>query len=169
MVTAAAPDEVSVTVFVADVFSATFPKAKLAALSVSPGVVAPSCRSKLTLTLPACAISVAVCAAVTALTVAANPAVVAPSGTVTDAGTTTAALLLDRLTACPPLPAGDASSTKHWSVPAPVIVPLLHAITLNRPDTTSPVPLSAIAALSDAAFVVSATAPVVAPLVGGSN
>jgi hypothetical protein len=43
------------------------------------------------------AVKVAVCAALTAETVALKPALVEPAGTVTDAGTTTALLLLEML------------------------------------------------------------------------
>ena len=50
-----------------------------------------------------------------------KPALVALAGTVTEAGTVTAALLLDRLTLNPPLGADLLSVTVHASVPAPVI------------------------------------------------
>jgi len=54
-------------------------------------------------------------------TVAVKPAVVAPAATVTLAGTTTAVLLLARLTARPPLGAAAFSVTVQLSVPAAVI------------------------------------------------
>ncbi len=65
-------------------------------------------------------VSVAVCADVTADTVAVNPAVVALAATVTDVGTLTAALLLARPTAMPPLGATAAKVTVQASVPLPV-------------------------------------------------
>lgn len=69
---------------------------------------------------PADAVSVAFCAVVMAEMVAVNPAVEEPAGTVTDPGTLTAALLLDRLTARPPFPAGVVSVTVQESLPAAV-------------------------------------------------
>jgi hypothetical protein len=47
---------------------------------------------------PAVPVNVAVCAVVAADATALNPAVVAPAATVTEAGTVTVELLLDRLT-----------------------------------------------------------------------
>ena len=56
-------------------------------------------------------------------TVAAKLALAAPAGTVTAAGTATAAALLDRLTAWPPVGAVAFSVSVQVSVPAPVIEP----------------------------------------------
>jgi hypothetical protein len=53
--------------------------------------------------------------------VAEKLAVVAPATAVTDDGTVTAAVLLDKLTDWPPAPAAALSVTVHVSVPAPVI------------------------------------------------
>jgi hypothetical protein len=64
-------------------------------------------------------------------TVAVKLAVVAPAATVTLAGTTTAELLLARLTANPPLGAAAFSVTVQLSVPAPVIDPLAQVSALN--------------------------------------
>ncbi|MFZ0745994.1 MAG: hypothetical protein WAM85_16405 [Terracidiphilus sp.] len=61
-----------------------------------------------------------------------NPTLVALAGTVTEAGTATAALLLARLTLTPPLPAAALSATVQESLPAPVIVPLLQVRVLNE-------------------------------------
>lgn len=66
-------------------------------------------------------------------TVAVNPALVAFAGTVTVAGTETAALLLDRLTSSPLLDAGALSVTEQVSVPDPVIEALLQEIPLSTP------------------------------------
>jgi hypothetical protein len=71
-------------------------------------------------TLPAVAVSVADCVEVTAATVAVKVAEVAPEGTVTDAGTTTAASLLPRPTARPPVGAAAVNVTEQESVPAAV-------------------------------------------------
>lgn len=61
----------------------------------------------------------AVWADVTADAVAVNVALLAPAGTVIDAGSVTEVSLLDRLTARPPLAAGALSETVQASVPAP--------------------------------------------------
>lgn len=57
----------------------------------------------------------------TAVAVAVNTADVALAGTVTEAGTVTAGLLLARLTTSPPEGAGVPRLTVHASVPAPVM------------------------------------------------
>ena len=62
---------------------------------------------------------------VTVEIVAVKLALVAPAATVTEAGTTTAVSLLDKLTAWPPLPAAAFSVNEQLSVPAPVIDPLV--------------------------------------------
>ena len=82
------------------------------------------------------AVSVAVWAVVTAETVAVKLALVAPEDTVTEAGTVTALLLLDRLTARPPVPAAAERVTVQASVPAPVMEARLQAreLTAALPD-----------------------------------
>ena len=77
------------------------------------------------------AVRVAVCAELTAAMVAVKLAVVAPAATVTDEGTVTALLLLDRFTACPPVAAAALSVTVQVSVPAPVTDPLVQLRALN--------------------------------------
>ena len=69
---------------------------------------------------PADAVSVAFCALVTEATVAVNPLLEDPAGTVTDAGTVTALLLLESETENPPVPAEVVRVTVHASPPAPV-------------------------------------------------
>ena len=59
-VTGAVPVEVRVSDRVAGVFNATLPKAMLVALMLKVGVAALSCREKLSVALPAVAVSVAV-------------------------------------------------------------------------------------------------------------
>ena len=81
-VTGAVPLEVKVTDFVAGVFNATLPKARVVVLTVRVGVQAFNCKAKLSETLPAVAVRVADCAEVTAETVAVNAALVALAGTV---------------------------------------------------------------------------------------
>jgi len=80
---------------------------------------------------PPCAVRVAVCDVVTDDTVAANPALVAPAGTSTEAGTATAVLLLLSPTDNPPLGAAPLNDTVHASVPAPVIEPFAQLIPLS--------------------------------------
>ena len=70
---------------------------------------------------PWVAVSVAVCAEVTAETLAGKLALDAPEGTETEAGTSTALLLLAMLTDMPLFPAGALNFTVHVSEPAPVI------------------------------------------------
>jgi hypothetical protein len=116
-VTAAVPVEVRVTVWVAVVFTATLPNARFRALTLRADVIASSCNSK---DCWPSAPSVAAWVAVTAVAVAVKVAVVAPAATVTLAGTVTAALLLVRVTVCPPVAAAPARVTVQASVPAPV-------------------------------------------------
>ncbi len=108
------------------------------------------------------AVSVAVCAVVTAVTVAVNAALLAPAATITDAGTVTAELLLVRATVCPPGPAGELNVTPQATVPAPVIDPVPQLTPVSTPGATA-APLSAIAIVLPAAFVVSVTLPVFGP------
>jgi hypothetical protein len=76
-----------------------------------------------------------------------NPALVAFAGTVTVAGTVTAALLLDRLTLRPPLGASAFSVTMQESVPEPVMDALLQESALKAAGTAVPVPLRLINAV----------------------
>ena len=87
---------------------------------------------------PAAAVRVTVWAVVTAETVAVKPMLVAPAGTVADAGTVTALLLLARLTASPPVPAAALSVTVQASVPAPVSEPWLQLNESTVGSTESP-------------------------------
>ncbi len=125
MVTGAAPEELRRIDCVDSVFSTTLPKDTLVALTLNIGWDAFNCREKLFETLPAVAVSVAVCAELTAETVAVKLAVVAPAGIVAVAGSVTDALLLDRLTLSPPVGAAPLSVTVQESVPAPVNEPLV--------------------------------------------
>ena len=75
-----------------------------------------------------------------------NPTEVALAGTVTALGTETTPLLLDRLTASPPLGAAPFSVTVQESAPDAVIVAFVHDIALNA-AAAEPVPLRLIRAL----------------------
>ena len=143
IVTGAVPVEVRTTGSVDEVFTVTFPKAKLAVLMFNEGMFpweAFNCIAKVLETPPALAVKVTACAFVTADTVAVNPAVVAFAGTVTIAGTATAALPLPRLTLKPLLPAAEVSVTEQASLPAPVRDGLAQEIALSAAKTAEPVP-----------------------------
>ena len=169
-VTAAVPVELSVTVCVEAVFTSTLPNATLVALMLNVGTTEFNCSAKLLETPPALAVSVTACAVVTEDTVAVNPALVAFAGTVTVAGTLTAALLLARLTLKPPLAAAAVSVTVQLSLPDPVMDALLQVSPLNAAVADVPVPLRLIAAVplvEELLWMVSC--PVAAPVAVGSN
>ena len=166
-ITGAVPVELNVTVCVADEFTATLPKLRLAALTLSVGTDAPSCSAKLWFTPPALAVRVTSAPEVTVETVAEKLALVAPEATVTDAGTVTALLLLTKLTAKPPLSAAAFSVTVQLSAPEPVIDPLAQ---LSPASTGVPVPLRLI--VDDVPVdesLLSDTEPVAEPDAAGSN
>jgi hypothetical protein len=131
IVTAAVPDEVSVTDPVPVAPIAIVPRLTVFALSVSVGTPAPRLMPKVFVPPPDDAVSVAVCVVLTVETVAEKPALVAPAATVTDAGTATDVSLLDRVTAWPPVPAAALRVTVHESVPAPVIEPFVQLSALS--------------------------------------
>jgi hypothetical protein len=140
-VTDEVPLDVSLTVCVDGVFRLTLPKATVLEPSVSavvPEVAGCSFSAQVSSLSLSDAVSVAVCAAVTADAVAVNPALFAPEAMVTDAGTFTALLLLARVTARLLL-ALLASVTVQASVPAPFIELLVQLSALNA--TCDPVPL----------------------------
>jgi hypothetical protein len=137
-VTDAVPEEVKVRDWVAGEFRSTSPKAMVVAFTLSVGVPVPSCRAKVSATLLALAVRVAVWAVVTEETVAVKAAVVAPAATVTEAGTVTDELLLARFTVNPPVGAAAFSVTVQLSVPDPVNDPLVQ---LSPLSTGTPVPL----------------------------
>ena len=121
--------DVSVTLQVSEPAPVTDALVQLIALSAA--VTAFSCTAKVFDTLPAVAVTVAVWAEVTAVTVAVKLALVALAGTCTIAGTVRAVLLLDRLTFKPPDGAADVSVTLHVSEPAPVRDALLQVRLLS--------------------------------------
>jgi hypothetical protein len=137
-------------------------------LSISIATAALSCKLKFAAALPAVAVSVTLSAVVTAAMPALKVALAVSAGTVTLAGTLTLALLLPRLTARPPLPAGAVSVTVHASVPAPVIDPLLHEIPLNTPGVTA-VPVSVRVVIVGDVLLRSVTVALFAPVRFASN
>jgi hypothetical protein len=141
-VTDAVPVDVSVTGCVAGVSSTTLPKARLVVFTLKLEVPAVfNCSPKVLVRPLALAESVTVWSAVNDDTVALKLALVALAGTVTLAGTATDALLLDRLTMSPLLPAGALKLTVQASVPAADIDPLAQERALNVPGAEIPDPL----------------------------
>jgi len=167
MVNGAVPVEVRVSVSLAAVFTAVFPKLTLEGLTLSVDVPAPSRSDRVSVTPPALAVSVTVVLEVTAETVAVKPALVDPDATVTVAGTLTAELLLERFTAKPPLAAAAFSVTEQLSVPAPVMEP---SAQLSPASTGTPVPLRAMAVeVPVDELLVNVSDPETAPTAAGSN
>jgi hypothetical protein len=88
-----------------------------------PIVEAFNCKTNVSPTPFALALSATASVELTDETVAVKPAEVDPAATVTVAGKTTAALLLAKLTTKPPLGAAALNVTVHPSFPSPVIDP----------------------------------------------
>ena len=161
------PDEVSVTDPLPVPPTATVPKLTLVALSVSVGTAAPRLIPKVLVPPPEDAVSVAVCAVLTAVAVAVKLAVVAPAATVTDDGAVNDVSLLDTVTAWPPVAAAAFSVTVQVSVPAPVIEPLAQVRPLN---TGCPVALRVIVDVVPVdELLVSVTVPLAVPATVGAN
>ena len=151
------------------VVDATFsvPKLTLAALSVNVGVDAPRLIVALFDVPAVFAVNVAVCAALTAEVVAEKLALVAPAAIMTEAGTATAAELLDKPTDCPPVGAAAFSVTVQLSVAAPVSEALAQ---LRLLSTACPVPFSAMVELVPVEeLLVRVTVPLAAPDAVGSK
>src|SRR5579863_4632570 len=116
---------------------------------------------------PSLAVTFAVCEALTEETAAVNEALAEPAGTVTEAGTATALLLLARLTTSPPLGAAPLNEAAQATAPAPVKLDELHEIALRA---TVPVPFRLTVAVLPVEEVLSiVTVPVIAPPALGSN
>lgn len=137
-VTGELPVEDRTTVSVAGIFVTTSPKSMLSALKLRMPDAALRFRVKTSEIPPALAVSVAVSAEFTGDTLAVKLALLAPAATVTEAGTLTSELLLDRPIVNPPLAAGVFTVTAQLSVPEPVIE-LLVQLSAVSPGT--PVPL----------------------------
>jgi hypothetical protein len=167
MVSAAVPDEVSVTFFVTVVFSPCVPNATLLLLNVSPRVIAFSVRARVFETPPAVAVRVAAWLVLTAVAVAVNPALAAPAGMVTEAGTVTALLLLARLTVV-----ADVAAVVSPTVQASATAPLRELAAQENEFSVGvaaacPVPLRLTVAV--AALLPIVTEPLKEPAVVGSN
>lgn len=96
------------------------PKVMVDVLTLRAEVAALSWIAEVFDALPSVADNVTASAVVTEVTVAVNPALVAPAATVTEEGTVIAAWLLERLTTVPPAGAAALRVTVQASVPAPV-------------------------------------------------
>jgi hypothetical protein len=133
MVTGAVPVEVKTTGRVDDFPTYTFPKLMLVVLvlMLRVGTAAFNCSEKLFEILLAVAVNVTDCAELTANAFAVKLTLVALADTITDDGTVTPALLLERFTSIPPLGAELLSATVQASVPAPVIDALLQETALS--------------------------------------
>jgi hypothetical protein len=140
-VKAAVPLEVKVTVCVVGVFTTTLPNGMFVAFTLNTGVAALSCRETDFDVDPVVAVRVTDCAVVTEATFAVNAALVAVAGTVTELGTVTAPLLLERLTLTPPVGAVPDRVTVHESAKAPVIEVLLQETALTVGAMAVPVPV----------------------------
>ena len=88
----------------------------LALLRLSVGMLEPSSSANVFAWLPAFAVMIAVCCGPVAVAVNVNVALLWPEATLTDAGTFTAVLLLERLTDIPLLSAAVLSTTVQMSV-----------------------------------------------------
>ena len=119
-VTATVPVDVNVTDFVTAESTVTFPNDTLLVLTLSVDIAAFSCNAKPWELVPSVAVNVAACAVLTEATVAVKMVLLVPVGTLTEAGTVTDELLLERLTLTPPLGAAPLSVTVQVSVPDPV-------------------------------------------------
>ena len=103
-----------------------------------------SSRAKVLESVPEVAVKVVACVVVTDAIVAEKAALVALAGTVTVAGRVTAALLLERLTLTPPIPAVALRFTVQELLLPPVIEALVQASALSVAgelnDTVDPHP-----------------------------
>lgn len=139
-VTGMVPVDERISVCVVAEPTETLPKVIFEALIPKIAVAAPSSTLKVCATPPALAVNMAACAEGTADALATNCTLVAPAGTVTEAGTATALSLLVRPTAKPPLIAAAFNVTVQESIADPVMDPLIHVKSVS---SGTPVPLSA--------------------------
>ena len=115
--------------------------------------------------MPKVALSVAVCAVLTAATVAVKLALVAPATMTTEDGTVTAEEVLDRLTTWPPVGAGALRVTVQVSVAAFVSEALAQ---LRLLGIANPVPLKAtVEVVPVEELLVKVNAPLAVPAVVG--
>jgi hypothetical protein len=128
------PTDFNVTNWVAAVFTGTVPKATLVVLTLIVDTTPVRVMTYVVVTPAELALKVAFCVDPTADALAVKPALVAPAGTVTVAGTATAALLLDRPTLSPPVGAGAFRFTVHALFANPDTDALLHESELTAAD-----------------------------------
>jgi hypothetical protein len=140
-VTGAVPVDVSVSICVVELFTVTAPKATLLAFALNAGVPALSCRETLFAEPPVVAVMTADCELLTEDTFAVKAAVDAAAGTVTEPGTLTELLLLERLTLTPPVGADPERLTVQASASEPVTEVLPQATELIVGVALVPVPL----------------------------
>ena len=120
MVTGVVPVDVRVNDCDVVVLTVTLPKGMLPGSMLSVAVAGFNCRTNTLEMLLAFAITLAVCVELTEATVVVNPVWDAPTATVTEAGTLTAGLSLDRATTTLVV-ARSVRYTEHAFVPDPVI------------------------------------------------
>lgn len=166
-VTGAVPLELSVTVWLVELFVTIEPNEMLAALMVNVAVAAFNCSARVRAVFPALALRVADCAVVTAATVAIKVVLLAVAGIVTELGTVTALLPLDRATLTPPVGAEPVRLTVQESASDPVMDVLLHDTALTVGVTAIPVPLRLMEAVGAVLEIV--ICPVAALVLVGSN
>jgi hypothetical protein len=172
MVTGPVPVELIVTLSVTGVFTVKLPKAKLAGptLSVSTGTF--NSRAKVSVTVPALAVSVTACAIETGEKLAVNWALVSLAWINAAGDTVTAALLLDRPTLNPAAGAGSLMVTVQRSVPVPPIDALTHEIPLScgaGGESAAPVPLRLIRVAPVEALLEMLNFPLAGPAATGTN
>jgi hypothetical protein len=170
---AAVPVDDRVTDCVAVEYITTPPNEMLVALTLSvpepAAKTGESCSANVALELPDVAVSVAVCEALTAETVAVNPALVAPAGTAALAGTVTAALLLASWMLMPSAGAAAVRLTVHTSVPAPLMEVWMHEMAFSVDAAAIPVPLRFTTRLPCEELLAIVRAPVAEPACCAEN
>jgi len=140
IVTVPVPVEDRISVWVDGELTGTLPNATFAALTLSVETGAANCRLK-ALELPAVlAVSVAIWELLTVDVVAVNGALLAPAGTITDAGTATAFILLAKAMAWPPAAAAAFKVTAQ-SVALPAVMEALAQSNCFTCGTALPVSL----------------------------
>jgi len=166
-VTAEVPVEVRVRVSVAGIFVTASPKSMLDVLKLRIGDEAFRSSVKISETLPALAVRIAVSAELTGDTFTVKLALIEPAATVTEAGTVASELLLERLTTKPPLAAAVFKVAVQLSVPVPAIAPLVQFRALS---TGTPVPLRTMTVEPPPEeLLVKDSCPLSAPAAVGSN
>jgi hypothetical protein len=170
-VTGADPVDVSVSNCVDVVPTVTVPKARVVVLTSRDGATGPSCSAKDSETPEALAVKFAVCAVLTAVTLAENAALIAPELTVTVLGTVTAASSLLTAITTPPSGAAELSATVHVSGPDPVSALLEHERELSVDGGGGvPVPLNPIWIVDPfSASLTTVIWPLAAPVWPGAN